>query len=367
MAKIRTRTLTTIDAISAAREAASQQFNSTSLSMSELGSECDRALWYSFRWASQHEKLTGQKLRLFETGYEQERRMIADLRMVTGIEVQDLDPDTGKQHKVYALGGHLRGKLDGLVQGLVEAPKTIHVLECKSHNTKNFKELISKGLKASKIAHWWQCQIYMHVKQIDRCYYMAVNKDTDDIWACRVEYDAVEALRMLIRLEKVISDNRAPSRISEDPDSYFCRLCKHSAVCHQIEFGRMHCRTCVRATPIIDKEDIAATWLCEKHNRTLSRDEQEKGCSAHLFLPDVVPGEQYDSGDDFIAYRMRDGSSWVDQEKPCTRFWYHPESDSLWSTDDGQNLANGEVEELCAEEYQQAVAYFEGLKNGTVS
>lgn len=359
MAVIDVATISTVGAIASAREAKNQQWDSIGLSMSELGSECDRALWFSFRWASQHERLDGQKLRLFETGHIEEARMISDLRMVEGIEVEDLDPATSKQHKVYAIGGHVRGKLDGLVQGLIEAPKVIHVLECKSHNDKSFKELTKKKLQKAKTAHWLQCQFYMHLKQLTRCLYYAVNKDKDAEYQERIEYDPVAVMRMLVRLERIIGSNQAPSRISEDQKALGCLLCKHKAVCSKSEFGRNHCRTCLHATPIIDKEDTAATWLCERHNKTLSADEQRAGCGSHLFLPDVVPGKQTDVGDDFVVYVMRDGSQWIDQEKqpePTIRYWWHPESELLWTTDDGSS-ANGGSEELTAEQYAEAQAY----------
>jgi hypothetical protein len=361
----------TARSVAAAREGRQQQFDSYGLSMSELGSECDRALWMAFRWASLHEQIDGRKARLFETGHIEEKRILNDLEQVPGVRVERLDPTTGKQWKVYALGGHLRGKLDALADGLPEAPKTVHVIECKSHNEKSFNEVKAKGVKKAKIAHWWQCQFYMHMQGLDRCVYYAVNKNDDDEHTERLEYDAVAVMQMLVRIETVISANRAPARIKDDPKSYPCIICRHKAVCHREVFGRNHCRTCVHSSPIIDPHDTAGQWLCERHNKTLTMTEQQAGCHAHLYLPDVVPGDQTDAGDDFIVYTMRDGSTWTDQEKkppPIIRYFWHPESSSLWTTDDGSHPGEGGgdgalVEELSAEEYAAAQAYYEGLKN----
>jgi hypothetical protein len=353
-----------IAAIAKSREAKAEQWDSIGLSMSELGSECDRSIWYSFRWASQPERLTGQKLRLFETGHIEESRMVAELRAVPGVEVQDLDPDTGKQHKVYAIGGHLRGKLDGLVQGIPDAPVTVHVLECKSHNKKSFAELEKKKLKAAKIAHWWQCQFYMHLKELKRCLYLAICKDTDHHYAERVAYDPVAVLQMLVRLERVISANEAPPQIKDSADKWPCLICKHKEVCHKQELGRKHCRTCVRSTPIIDHCDTAAPWLCEKHGTIRTPDEQRAGCGAHLYLPDVVNGIQSDSGDDFIVYDMPDGTQWVNQEQkpvPRVRYWWFPVTSKLLETDDGDGVAG--AEELTAEDYADAVAHFASVQS----
>jgi hypothetical protein len=38
--------------------------------------------------------------------------------------------------------GWLRGKLDGRALEIPEAPKTLHVVETKSHKEKSFKELV---------------------------------------------------------------------------------------------------------------------------------------------------------------------------------------------------------------------------------
>lgn len=356
----------TVAAVDKAREAKHQHLDSYGIPMSALGTECDRQLWLTFRWASKAEHLTGQKLRLFETGNIEESRLISDLRMVEGVEVQDIDPETGKQYKVYGIGGHLRGKLDGLVKGIPEAPKIIHVLETKSHNQKSFDELRKKGVKQSKPSHFWQCQMYCHLMQLTRCLYLAVNKNTDELYSERIEHDPVACMRMLIRLEHVIQATRAPVPISEQRKAPDCLWCNHKSVCHSLAFGRSNCRTCLHVTPIVDPVNTAGQWLCEKHNKTLTADEQHAGCGDHLFLPDMVPGTQTDSGDDFVIYQMRDGSEWTDRVKPpepVTRYWWHADSESLLTTADGNppGTLDGSIEELSAEEYAQAQAYYQGL------
>ena len=44
------------------------------LGLSAMGSDCDRAIWYSFRWAVPPEGHDGRMLRLFETGHREEAR-----------------------------------------------------------------------------------------------------------------------------------------------------------------------------------------------------------------------------------------------------------------------------------------------------
>ena len=66
---------------------------------------------------------------------------------------------------------------DGVVQGLVEAPKAPHVSEQKTHNDKSFKNVRSKVCRI-QAEHYAQMQVYMHLMDIDRALYQAVNKMT---------------------------------------------------------------------------------------------------------------------------------------------------------------------------------------------
>ena len=101
------------------------------LGASELGHECERYLWLSFRWAKQPD-FDGRMLRLFESGQLAEPRLIANLRAI-GVEVSDRD-EKGGQWRFSAVGGHVGGSMDGAALGLPEAPKTWHVLEFKTAN-----------------------------------------------------------------------------------------------------------------------------------------------------------------------------------------------------------------------------------------
>lgn len=129
----------TLTAIYASYEARQGDGFRDHLGASIIGKSCARALWYDFRWVtpSRH---SGRLLRLFETGQLEEDRMVRNLR-ATGATVLEVDPDTGRQFRVEAHGGHFGGSLDGVALGLLEAPKTWHVLEFKTHSAKSFADL----------------------------------------------------------------------------------------------------------------------------------------------------------------------------------------------------------------------------------
>lgn len=121
----------TREAIFAAYEADARQGFRPHLGASLIGKPCERSLWYDFRWTTvaQH---PGRLLRLFETGQLEETRIVRNLRR-TGATVLEVDPETGRQWRVEAHGGHFGGSLDAVALNLLEAPRTWHVLEFKTH------------------------------------------------------------------------------------------------------------------------------------------------------------------------------------------------------------------------------------------
>ncbi|CAH1656941.1 Oxidoreductase [Hyphomicrobiales bacterium] len=293
---------------------AREQWEGRTLSISTLADPCLRKLWYDFHWVSPGEVLTGQKIRLFATGNIEEDRFIEELRAI-GCEVQDKDPATGRQITVTAVGGHVKGKLDAEVLGLPEAPKTIHVAEMKSHNDKSFRKLLKEGVAKSKPDHFGQFQMYMHLRHRDRAIYLAVNKNTDELYAERVNYDSEYCLRLIAKAERIVRADEPLMRLHEDPDSkaaFACGWCKHKPHCHEKAWPRVNCRTCLYSTPEIVGE--RGVWTCGRWDRPLTHEEQQAGCAAHLFIPALVPGEQVDSseGEEWVEYRLADGSVWRD-------------------------------------------------------
>jgi hypothetical protein len=148
----------TVAAIYEAYVDSHDEIERTYLGASIIGDECERKLWYGFRWTTPPEQFDGRMLRLFQTGHREEARMIDDLRR-SGVEVWETDPETGRQWGVEEVGGHFRGHLDGVALGVKEAPRTAHLLECKTHNAKSFAKLRAEGVRKSKPLHYAQMQV----------------------------------------------------------------------------------------------------------------------------------------------------------------------------------------------------------------
>lgn len=301
----------TVEAIYTALASQSRSGDSRGIPMSSVADECERKLWFALRWAAPGEEITGQKQRRFGTGFREEDRLLSDLE-AAGFQVERFDSATGRQFTVRLADGWLRGKMDGRVLGLPEAPATLHVVECKSHSDKSFKELVKKKLQAAKPDHYAQCQAYMHAEGLTRCLYLAVNKNTDELYAERVEYDLEFGLRLEAKVLRVVSTDRAPVRLYDDPKSkaaFACNWCPALALCHEGGWARRNCRTCLSA----ELRSGAEVW-CGLTGQQRSYDEQQAGCPAHLYLPDLVPGEQVDASEAerTVTYRLASGETWID-------------------------------------------------------
>jgi hypothetical protein len=249
------------------------------LGASEIGGECERALWLSFRWAKQPD-FDGRILRLFESGNLAEPRLIENLRAI-GVEVSDRDED-GNQWRFQAIGGHFGGSMDGAALGLPEAPKTWHVLEFKTANAKSFAAMQKKGVKDSKNQHWVQMQLYMGWAGLDRAMYMVVNKDTDDIYAERIEADPAAFKAALAKAERIITAPEPAIPLGETAAAFVCKFCRFKGQCHETEAPQVNCRTCAHATPELGDD---ARWSCAEHKKDLTVDEQRAGCRDHRHIP----------------------------------------------------------------------------------
>ena len=303
----------TLEAADRALEQAQERRHRSHLGMSQIGRPCDREIWYSFRWAAQN-NFDAPTLKRFEDGHASETVAVRRLKMVPGIELHEVD-DSGEQFRFSDFGGHFSGSCDGAVLGILQAPKTWHILEIKASAKaddldKAKQKVGEKGaLLAWNPVYYAQAQLYMHYAGLERHYLVCVTPGARKWTSVRTEADPVHAEVMRQRAERIIFTDTAPPRIG-GPDFYQCRWCDFHALCHGAEVqAERNCRTCLHVTPERD-----GTWHCSKFGHTLSKDDQHAGaeCSEHRFLPSLVPGEQVDAAHDAIVYLIG-GQSWLDR------------------------------------------------------
>lgn len=260
------------------------------LGASLIGKPCERALWYTFMWCS-NPKFSGRMLRLFETGIQQEARIIKNLRSI-GVTVYDVHPDTGRQIHYESFGGHFSGSLDGIAVGFQES-KVYHVCEFKTANTKTFNSLKKHGVEKTKPEHFCQMQVYMHWAGLERAFYFCINKETDDIYAERIHLNKEIVSALLEKAERIIFSATPTHRASDDKDKFECKWCEHRSICHEGKLPDVSCRTCAFANP-----ETLGKWRCTRDDKILCGMDQRKACERHVFIPQLVPLEQTDADPD---------------------------------------------------------------------
>lgn len=208
------------------------------------------------------------------------------------------------QQKEVPLFPHFGGSIDGIGEGFPES-KVPHLLEVKTANAKNWKEISEKGVQVAKPQHYVQMQVYMGGLKLTRAYYFAINKDTDEIYAERIKYDANVFDMYKQRAEAIIQAtspevfNRVAPGIAYPP----CRWCDYKNLCHARDVPEVNCRTCLHSTP------EAEGWTCAKHGGIVPLDFQKEGCPDHLFIPGLLGMEAVGAGEDYVEYE----NGWVNK------------------------------------------------------
>ncbi len=295
------------------------------LGASIIGHECDRYLWYTFRGCCKPE-FEGRLYRLFETGDLEEARFVKELRAI-GCTVHDTDPETGEQFEFLALGGHFSGHMDGCALGIPEAPKTWHVLEFKTAKGSLHAKLKKEGVHKSYPKHWAQMQCYMGGSGMKRALYLSKNKDTDELYAERVKFEANPYSAFTEKASRIIQATQPPERMASRPDDWRCKFCDAHALCWgcgevAVPIPGKTCKSCCHATP--ETGQVGAQWSCERFDADSVSTDDGKGCPEHLLLPGLVSfAEPVDSGDGWIDFKSRDGT-----------LWRHGQGERAWSTEE---------------------------------
>ena len=266
------------------------------LGASLIGRECAFELWLSFRWCMQ-KSFEGQVLRLFNRGHLEEARFLAMLE-AAGLEVWYETPEGG-QFKFSYHGGHFGSALDAIVKGVPDIPDGAPAYgEFKTHNEKSYAKLAGSkpkwpakrvggdGLLNAKYEHYVQMQICMGAYELEYGLYMAVNKDTDELYAEIIKFDQTVFDRYHDRAGMIIFTDEAPARISDSPGWWKCKFCDFKGICHKGETPLKNCRTCVYVTAEQD-----GTWGCSAVDGN-GMATPEAGCDIYTLNPFMTPNDK---------------------------------------------------------------------------
>jgi hypothetical protein len=211
------------------------------LGMSAIGHPCSRKLWYDYHGVvgSPHPADT---LKKFADGHASEDVIINRLRLVPGITLLSVDPDTGRQYGFSDFDGKFRGHMDGVIHGLLQAPATWHVFEAKATAEKNFEKLKriaaevgeKNALQVWNETYWAQAQLYMGYADLERHYLVACTPGARDWTSVRTDFDAAAFAALKDKAQRILTARAPLARISNDPAWYQCRWCDHHVGCHGV-------------------------------------------------------------------------------------------------------------------------------------
>lgn len=316
----------TLQAADAALEAqARQQRPRGYLGMSSIGRPCERALWYGFRWAASPE-FDAATLKRFEDGHRGEDLQAERLALVDGVELLTRDPMTGGQYAAVDHGGHFRGHCDGLITGLLQAPRTRHVWEHKQVGDTKQKALekakAEKGEKGA-LAEWdetyhAQAQLYMAYFGCERHYLTCASPGGRRTVSVRTDFDPDAATRLRDRALRIIQASEPPPRISDKAEYYICKWCDYSDICHGAALPAPGCRTCCHATPEFDGD---GRWSCARWQSDPPTEFQAEGCADHVYIPALVSyatAVEADTAVNRVTYRTEDGRQFTNGTAPAT-------------------------------------------------
>jgi hypothetical protein len=266
------------------------------LGMSSSGEECLRKRWYGFHWASKSKPHSAQKERIFNIGHLFEALIIEELKLngievfkrVDGKKIELFGYKDEVQEEMIGFAGHEKGHSDGRVLGVIEAPKTEHLLELKTMAQKYFLPLVKKGVKDSQPMHYSQMQRYMEAKKLKRALYIGINKNTSDIYVERIEFDPTHSEILCKKASSTIIASEPPAR-GYPAGFYKCgyAYCSNREICREEEDPQKNCRTCDHSNI-----EFEGKWTCsnakksfpdwanleDKDEIELSVSEQRKGC-----------------------------------------------------------------------------------------
>lgn len=225
------------------------------MGFSQIGEPCLRKLQLT-NYMTYTVTINSRTERIFRFGHIAEDFIIEDLKSV-GVEV------IREQEEIVGPYGHWKGHIDGVGVGLKESSKH-HLLEFKTHNDRSFKDVVKKGVKASKPIHFSQMQIYMHYLKLPRALYIAYNKNDSSYYFERINYDKEHSLELVSKAKRVVTSYELQPRLSDSPSWFECRWCSAKDVCFGYEKPVKHCRNC-EFGDMID----GGKWHCDKHDKIL--------------------------------------------------------------------------------------------------
>lgn len=199
----------------------------TYVSSSGLGRACLRQIQYEYRAVPKDEGqgFAPKTLRIFEAGHRGED-MVASWLRLAGFDLRTERGD-GRQFGFSALDGRFKGHIDGCLVGGPVAIDYPALWETKALGASSWKDTVKRGVTVAKPVYAAQIALYQAYLDLPKpALFTALNRDTLEIYAELVPFDAALAQRMSDRAVTVVQAADAEEllpREAGEPTSVVCK------------------------------------------------------------------------------------------------------------------------------------------------
>jgi hypothetical protein len=201
---------------------------------SEVGDECMRKV--ALKWhGAPRDTPKGRILRIRKRGHAGEARLISWLRR-GGLKIVDRKPGTEEQIGFSQADGKIAGHVDGIVvSGDLDLPYPL-LLELKCLMNKYWNEIRKFGLKEARYEYYVQLNMYMAYLSLTHCLFGAENSDSMESMWMIFPLDVGAAQDGSDRGVDIFKSDyhNLPSRISNDPKFYKCKMCDVRETCWKV-------------------------------------------------------------------------------------------------------------------------------------
>ena len=198
------------------------------LGASSIGDECIRKV--QLQYMQKDQKVSAKQIRTFDIGHCLEDLIIKWLR-IAGFNLKTRN-ENGDQFGFSVADGKFAGHVDGLIYGFPEEfpdkPTGVCLLEIKTMNNKSWNDTQKRGVLVSKPVYYSQIQLYMAYLELDKCLFVALNKDTSDLYFEIIPFDPGMAQKYsdrAVQIIKATENNELLRCVSGDSSFFLCKMC----------------------------------------------------------------------------------------------------------------------------------------------
>ena len=198
------------------------------LGASSIGDECIRKV--QLQYMQKDQKISAKQVRTFDIGHCLEDLIIKWLR-IAGFDLKTRN-ENGEQFGFSAADGKFAGHVDGLIYSFPEEfpdkSTGVCLLEIKTMNNKSWNDTQKRGVLVSKPVYYSQVQLYMAYMELDRCLFIALNKDTSDLYFEIIPFDPGMAQKYsdrAVQIIKATENNELLPCVSGDSSFFLCKMC----------------------------------------------------------------------------------------------------------------------------------------------